>query len=209
MKEKTISRPQKPKIQKPIWKKKQLIRPQKAKIQKQKLGSRRLNRDDIWKIEKKFKRSHWPVIIMVKTTRAFTFRIHLRHSPSINTHILSLYFHNHLIYSYIQEIIFWAAYILVNVMEILGLPLALASMAALTLFLFLKLSFSWWVFPILTHRKLKRCGFRGPPPSFPFGNIEEMKKKKKNVINSGSSVTHDIHPTVFPYFSRWQNSHGT
>nr|KYP62020.1 Secologanin synthase [Cajanus cajan] len=35
--------------------------------------------------------------------------------------------------------------------------------------------------------------------------------KKKNSVSSslGSSMlTHDIHSTVFPYFSRWQNSHG-
>ena len=86
---------------------------------------------------------------------------------------------------------------------------ALAFMAILALSLLLKLTFSWWVSPIQTYRKLKRCGFGGPPPSFPLGNIEEMKKK--NIFNSSlmsSKFTHDIHPTALPYFSRWQNSHG-
>jgi hypothetical protein len=35
--------------------------------------------------------------------------------------------------------------------------------------------------------------------------------KKKNGVDSSfesSKLTHDIHSFVFPYFSRWQNSHG-
>lgn len=84
----------------------------------------------------------------------------------------------------------------------------------------LKLVFSWWVWPILTHQKLKRCGFGGPTPSFPLGNIKEMKMKRNSnitttTIDDESSSTlvlsnpnHDIHSTVFPYFSRWKNSHG-
>ncbi|KAK7283642.1 hypothetical protein RIF29_13295 [Crotalaria pallida] len=91
-------------------------------------------------------------------------------------------------------------------MEFLVLPGALYFV---TLFLLLKLTFSWWVTPIQKYHKLKRCGFGGPTPSFPLGNIQEMKKK--NSVNSSlgsSNVTHDIHSTVFPYFSRWQNSHG-
>ncbi|KAL5142384.1 Cytochrome P450 714A2 [Glycine soja] len=79
----------------------------------------------------------------------------------------------------------------------------------LPLLLLLKLTFSWWVSPILNHLKLKRCGFGGPLPSFPLGNIQEMKKKNSLSSSLGSSnLTHDIHSTVFPYFSRWQNSHG-
>ncbi|XP_054787876.1 cytokinin hydroxylase-like [Prosopis cineraria] len=101
------------------------------------------------------------------------------------------------------------------------LALALAFMATLALFLISKLTLSWWVLPFLTHQKLKRCGFTGPVPSFPFGNIDEMKKTTtttmitKNNINtsdyldcSSCCLSHDIHQTVFPYFSRWQNSHG-
>ncbi|XP_020221889.2 cytokinin hydroxylase [Cajanus cajan] len=86
---------------------------------------------------------------------------------------------------------------------------ALAFFSLLLLLLFLKLTFSWWVSPIQTHRKLKRRGFGGPAPSFPLGNIQEMKKKNSVSSSLGSSMlTHDIHSTVFPYFSRWQNSHG-
>ncbi|KAK7380313.1 hypothetical protein VNO78_32821 [Psophocarpus tetragonolobus] len=94
-------------------------------------------------------------------------------------------------------------------MEFLLLPGALAFFAMLPLLLLLKLTFSWWVSPVLKHLKLQRCGFGGPPPSFPLGNIPEMKKKNSVSSSLGSSKhTHDIHSSVFPYFSRWQNSHG-
>ncbi|XP_027924128.1 cytokinin hydroxylase-like [Vigna unguiculata] len=94
-------------------------------------------------------------------------------------------------------------------MEILGLPGTLVFFAMLPLLLLLKLAFSWWISPIHTHFKLKRCGFGGPTPSFPLGNIQEMKNN--NTVSSSpvpSNLIHDIHSTVFPYFSRWQNSHG-
>ncbi|TKY45197.1 Cytochrome P450 714A2 [Spatholobus suberectus] len=94
-------------------------------------------------------------------------------------------------------------------MEILVLPEALTFFSILALVLLVKLTFSWWVSPIQNHLKLKRRGFGGPTPSFPLGNIQEMKKKNSLSSSLGSSkLTHDIHSTVFPYFSRWQNSHG-
>lgn len=84
-----------------------------------------------------------------------------------------------------------------------------ALLAILALFFLLKLIFSWWISPIQRNHKLQRCGFQGPTPNFPFGNIQEMKKKNGVDSSSGSSkITHDIHSTVFPYFSRWQNSYG-
>ncbi|KAL5069858.1 hypothetical protein RYX36_020745 [Vicia faba] len=84
-----------------------------------------------------------------------------------------------------------------------------AVFATLCFLLLLILTFSWWIFPIQILKKLKRNGFQGPTPSFPLGNIEEMKRK--NIIKSSlesSNLTHDIHSRVFPYFSSWQKSHG-
>ncbi|XP_061369518.1 cytokinin hydroxylase-like [Gastrolobium bilobum] len=92
-------------------------------------------------------------------------------------------------------------------MEYLGLSgVLIAFVASLWLFI---LTFTWWVSPIQTHRKLKRYGFGGPNPSFPLGNIKEMRRKK-NIHSSivPSNLTHDIHSNVFPYFSCWQKSHG-
>lgn len=95
------------------------------------------------------------------------------------------------------------------------LTLSLAFFSTLALLMFFKLILSWWIFPILTHHKLKRCGFTGPTPNFPFGNIHDIKKKPNraptmtmNSYNSSNSLSHDIHRTVFPYFSSWQDSHG-
>lgn len=72
------------------------------------------------------------------------------------------------------------------------------------------LSFSWWIFPIQKHKKLKRNGFGGPTPSFPLGNIKEMGKKNISIqsLVASTNLTHDIHSNVFPYFSTWQKSHG-
>ncbi|WRX16946.1 Cytochrome P450 - like 10 [Theobroma cacao] len=86
------------------------------------------------------------------------------------------------------------------------------SLAMLTflLYFFLRLLFSCWILPIRAYRKIKKNGFGGPAPSFPLGNIREMKSNKNiNDSSLGSSgISHDIHSTVFPYFARWQKSHG-
>ncbi|KAJ1385010.1 Cytochrome P450 [Sesbania bispinosa] len=92
-------------------------------------------------------------------------------------------------------------------MEFLGVLVAF--LAAFCFLLLLILTFCWWVIPIQTHKKLKKCGFGGPTPSFPLGNIKEMKREnsiKSSVISS--NLSHDIHSYVFPYFSSWQKSHG-
>ncbi|KAG5077866.1 hypothetical protein JHK82_056561 [Glycine max] len=80
--------------------------------------------------------------------------------------------------------------------------------AALCLLLFSILTLYWWVFPNQKLKKLKKFGLGGPTPSFPLGNIGEMKRK--NSIQSSvvsSNLSHDIHSNVFPYFSSWQKSH--
>ncbi|XWS61171.1 hypothetical protein CRYUN_Cryun07bG0103000 [Craigia yunnanensis] len=85
-------------------------------------------------------------------------------------------------------------------------------MVAFLLYLFLRLFFSCWILPIRTYRRIKKNGFGGPTPSFPLGNIREMKNTNSKNINDSSlgssGISHDIHSTVFPYFARWQKSHG-
>ncbi|KAK6155710.1 hypothetical protein DH2020_009958 [Rehmannia glutinosa] len=86
--------------------------------------------------------------------------------------------------------------------------------AYLLLVMVVILLFSWWVMPCLAHRKLKANGFSGPKPSFPLGNLNDMKKLKMttNISSSSSSssliISNDIHSTAFPYFARWQKLHG-
>lgn len=79
------------------------------------------------------------------------------------------------------------------------------------LLVMLRLFLSCWVFPGLAYLKLKRSGFTGPTPRFPLGNISEMMKKNEIISKDSSQsldVSNDIHSTVFPYFARWQQSHG-
>lgn len=98
-------------------------------------------------------------------------------------------------------------------MEFFSLSQAFNSiLAGFLLILSLRALVLFWFSPIQVHRKLQRGGFRGPSPRFPLGNIEEMTKKKEDVSNfdsiNNTIISHDIHSTVFPYFARWQNSHG-
>ncbi|PON90853.1 Cytochrome P450, E-class, group I [Trema orientale] len=79
-------------------------------------------------------------------------------------------------------------------------------------FLFWKVAYSWWISPTRVYRKLRRNGFGGPTPSFPLGNTSEMKRES-TAINNGeaplnSTISHNIHSTVFPYFARWRKIHG-
>lgn len=94
----------------------------------------------------------------------------------------------------------------------MGFVLVIAFVLAL---LISKVVLSCWVLPSLAYLKLKKRGFNGPTPSFPLGNINEMKKKNNLNINinnnnkiSSLDVSNDIHSTVFPYFARWQQSYG-
>ncbi|CAN4085905.1 unnamed protein product [Withania somnifera] len=65
--------------------------------------------------------------------------------------------------------------------------------------------------PKLMYRKLKVHGFEGPKPSFPLGNINDMKKElmmKRVSSSSVDAICHDIHSMAFPYFATWQKLHG-
>lgn len=96
-------------------------------------------------------------------------------------------------------------------MGLLQLPSVFISvLIVFLLFVFLRVLYSCWILPALAYRKIKRSGFKGPTPSFPLGNLSEIMNKKKSadVSVESLSISHDIHSTVFPYFSRWQQSHG-
>ncbi|KAJ4849079.1 hypothetical protein Tsubulata_045231 [Turnera subulata] len=78
------------------------------------------------------------------------------------------------------------------------------------LYIFSRLLFSFWIYPIRAHLKLKRNGFGGPSPNFPLGNLKEMRKisQEASSVSGSSKISHDIHSTVFPYFATWKQSHG-
>ncbi|KAM7273123.1 hypothetical protein ACFE04_027787 [Oxalis oulophora] len=90
------------------------------------------------------------------------------------------------------------------------LQVVLAMLVIFLIMFICKIVIALWVSPMLTYRILKRNGFDGPTPSFPLGNISDMKKKTttSNSMAEMVKISHDIHSVVFPYFARWQKSHG-
>ncbi|XP_074319691.1 cytokinin hydroxylase isoform X3 [Silene latifolia] len=66
--------------------------------------------------------------------------------------------------------------------------------------------------PIRVHKKLRKNGFDGPNPSFPLGNLGDIKKmiieSKSSSQMSSESNSHDIHSSSLPYFARWNKLHG-
>ncbi|KAK7860931.1 cytochrome p450 714a2 [Quercus suber] len=91
------------------------------------------------------------------------------------------------------------------------LELATGFNIAVSLGLFLvtlRVLFSCWISPTLKYWKIRRNGFGGPTPSFPFGNIKDIVKMSGDSSLQSSNSPHDIHSNVFPYFSQWQKRHG-
>ncbi|CAN8244569.1 unnamed protein product [Cochlearia groenlandica] len=81
-------------------------------------------------------------------------------------------------------------------------------------FMFLKLLLCCWILPVRAQKKLRENGFIGPPPSFPLGNLNDMKKlkimasimvKKSKYFNI---INHDIHSIALPHFAQWQQLYG-
>ncbi|XP_060203623.1 cytokinin hydroxylase-like [Lycium barbarum] len=102
-------------------------------------------------------------------------------------------------------------------MEFIQFSQVASLLGMVTIFsLLCKILYSWWILPKLTYRKLKANGFEGPTPTFPLGNINDVKKElmkiasatSSSALSSLSSISHNIHSLAFPYFARWQKLHG-
>ncbi|CAL4967736.1 unnamed protein product [Urochloa decumbens] len=80
-----------------------------------------------------------------------------------------------------------------------------------------------WLSPSATRRRLRRAGFDGPRPSFPFGNLPEITATLKATTTTksrgalplpppppppSSSDEDGTHAAVFPYFARWRQAFG-
>ncbi|KAF8051527.1 hypothetical protein N665_1710s0002 [Sinapis alba] len=80
-------------------------------------------------------------------------------------------------------------------------------------FMFLKLFLRCWILPLRALKKLGENGFSGPPPSFPLGNLNDMKKLKTSLVMVGKSksstiINHDIHSIALPHLALWQRQYG-
>lgn len=80
--------------------------------------------------------------------------------------------------------------------------------------MFLKLFLRCWILPVRAQKKLGENGFSGPPPSFPLGNLNDMKKLKPALVmeeetsKSSTIINHDIHSIALPHFALWQQQYG-
>ncbi|KAG0474625.1 hypothetical protein HPP92_014311 [Vanilla planifolia] len=88
----------------------------------------------------------------------------------------------------------------------MALSLAIASSLLLILLATAIVSI-FWLWPSFARARLRRSGFDGPRPSFPWGNLMEMSKKVDGHCLS-NTIGHSIHSTVFPYFASWRKSFG-
>ena len=83
-----------------------------------------------------------------------------------------------------------------------------SAISLILLYALWKVVFSFSISPHRAYRRILRSGLGGPPPSFPLGNIKEMRRDKRSSSPEYSGISHDIHSSVFPYFSRWTKSYG-
>lgn len=89
-----------------------------------------------------------------------------------------------------------------------ALGLCCVGACALALYLYRIL----WLAPERVRRALWRQGVRGPPPSFPYGNLADMRQAAaaaKRTPSSRDDVVHDYRPAVFPFYEKWRNEYGT
>jgi len=71
------------------------------------------------------------------------------------------------------------------------------------------LVFYFWFSAFQLNLKLQRNGFSGPPPRFPMGNINEMKREGEKASHGAPlAMSNDIHSIAFPYFAKWRLSYG-
>ena len=101
-------------------------------------------------------------------------------------------------------------------MEAAGLGLTRIIVSAVlggVLGLFIYLYTTLFLQPRRLQSKLRRQGIRGPPPSFLFGNIAEMKKIQLHAHSTAAkdhdSIAHDWPFTLFSYIHQWRNQYGT
>ena len=68
-----------------------------------------------------------------------------------------------------------------------------------------------WLVPERLRRQLRRQGIRGPPTSFPYGNLADMRQAavdSKRTPSSDGGIVHDYRPAVFPFYEKWRNEYG-
>ncbi|TVU37218.1 hypothetical protein EJB05_10521, partial [Eragrostis curvula] len=71
-----------------------------------------------------------------------------------------------------------------------------------------------WLAPQRLRAALRSQGIGGPSPSFPYGNIAEMRqaaacaKTTTAADHQRGIIVHDYRPAVFPFYEKWRNQYG-
>lgn len=123
-------------------------------------------------------------------------------------------FHQRNTYAYIYSYIFEEIYEMDQLLVMSRFGYMFINVLVLVLSLmFLKLLLRCWILPVRAQKKLRENGFSGPPPSFPLGNLNDMKKLKTAMVmveksKSSTIINHDIHSTALPHFALWQQQYG-
>ncbi|KAM3228696.1 hypothetical protein ACQJBY_059981 [Aegilops geniculata] len=87
--------------------------------------------------------------------------------------------------------------------------LSLCCVGACSLALYLY--YTVWVVPQRLLAGFRRQGIGGPRPSFPYGNIADMRKAvaaAKSAPRAGGRIVHDYRPAVLPFYEKWRKEHG-
>lgn len=71
-----------------------------------------------------------------------------------------------------------------------------------------------WLAPEKLRAALRSQGIAGPRPSFPYGNLAEMKQLSaaaaaRHRRQRRRGIVHDYRPAVFPFYEKWRNHYGT
>ena len=73
------------------------------------------------------------------------------------------------------------------------------------------LYYTVWVVPQRLLAGFRRQGIGGPRPSFPYGNIADMREAvaaAKSAPRAGGRIVHDYRPAVLPFYEKWRKEHG-
>jgi hypothetical protein len=78
----------------------------------------------------------------------------------------------------------------------------------------LYLYYTVWVVPQRLLAGFRRQGIGGPRPSFPYGNLGDMREAvaaAKSARRGGGGrggIVHDYRPAVLPFYEKWRKEHG-
>ena len=96
--------------------------------------------------------------------------------------------------------------------EIIRKEMVLAVAAIVVSLMVMKIWKKLWLEPQRIRSLLKKQGISGPKPSFPLGNIPEIKRIQSHSSNNISSSSHQPDeqwfPSLFPFLQHWRKLYG-